>query len=227
MSTLATKLFFIGTSLTILVCLSVGACKGSSEAWRHRVSGEPATIRFGCDGFFATEQRKVLDSAGHVSLTVKLLDRRKAENEAGELFSHHPGQRIPVTFEEPLPNDVIASDARRLLTSLGYVVEQEYGETVPNIEIAVSQLDSGQEQGRWTELKGTTWSQMDLIVTVVRGSDVDRTWALSQREEIRVTYFLASQMQSTLVDAYCRILGDLSFLFRSDDFVQILRPSNQ
>ena len=191
------------------------------------MNGEPATIRFGCDGSIATDQRKVMDSAGHVSLSVKLLDHRNAETEAGELFSHHPGQRIPVTFEEPLPNDVIASDARRLLTSLGYIVEQEYGESVPKIDIAVTRLESAQEQGGWNELKGTTWSQIDLIVTVVRGSDVGRTWDLSRREEIRVTYFLASQMQSTLVEAYCRVLGDLRFLFGSEDFLQTVRPLNE
>ena len=191
------------------------------------MNGEPATIRFGCDGYIATDQRKVMDSAGHVSLSVILLDQTNVETGAGELFSHHPGRRIPVTFEEPLPIEVIASDARRLLTSLGYIVEQEYGESVPKIDIAVTRLESAQEQGGWNELKGTTWSQIDLIVTVVRGSDVGRTWDLSRREEIRVTYFLASQMQSTLVEAYCRVLGDLRFLFGSEDFLQTVRPLNE
>ena len=193
------------------------------EAWRHRVGGEPALISFGCDGFAASGQPEVENSAVRVFLVVDQNISEQRENEAGELPTDWPGQILPITFVNPLPIEVIESDVRELLTSLGYVVEREQSESGRRVEVTVNRLDSGDEEASWNELKGTTWAQIDVDVTIVHGPNARWLWEFTERGEKRVMAFLASHVESAYALAYCQILDDLEVVFQSAEFSELVR----
>lgn len=211
----------IRTSSLILASLTLSACQGMGEAWRHRMGGEPAVIRFACHEFVASAQQRTENPAIPISLVVKRQDDAQAANVAGELRSSWPGQQIPITFVSPWPPDVIASDVEELLGAYGYVVDQEPSEADRMIEITITRLDSGDEDPGLTELKGTTWAQIDLELAVVQGPDARWIWELSQREEIEVVYYLASNVETAYGAAYCRTLKELAVIFQSADFAEL------
>ena len=206
-----------------MACLALTACTGMGEAWRHRVSGEPALIGFGCDNFGAKGQPSVDNSEVRLLLVVVQRTSQRSTSFAGELPTDWPGQELPITFMEPLPIEVVRSDVRDLLTSLGYAVETEQSATARRVEVTISRLDSGHEDADWNELKGLTWAQLDVDVTIVRGPDDRWLWEFTRRGELDVLAFLASHVESAYGSAYCQILDDFDAVFQSAEFSELVR----
>jgi hypothetical protein len=183
------------------------ACVG--ESYRQRVEaplqGESPTIVVGCMRVQALpETQAAADGA-------PLLMLRSPEDAPGfgvGEFSRWPGATpIPLYVRGPTPHEALRRDAGTLLSRSGCALAGAGSAAglVLDLELFVFRVEP--TSARWYQLKGSLDSQVGFEASLRRGEELLWQQRFEGAAHKEVVYFLASDSEELLNEAYCQALA--------------------
>ncbi|MCB0832905.1 MAG: hypothetical protein KDC45_05545 [Bacteroidetes bacterium] len=195
----------------------LAACTGSREAFDDRVATRKPTVQFGCDTRHAAVQ-----PSGPLSSKPVLVRNLPDPNPlvVGKLFGSGLDD-LPVHVEGRSPSTTLAMDVKAILENAGFNCAED-SETNRVLEVAVSKIRAVQIPAKWYEVKGRVIGRVEIIARLKKDSDVVWTKKISKESDLRVVYFLTSQMEVELNKAYCQSLHELENDLRSEEFLSII-----
>jgi hypothetical protein len=195
-------------------------CSGLNEAYRDRFSQQNPTIRFGCN---QGTRAPVGDPSPKSDFWIFVRGAPDPDPPVvGELFDWNTSNRIPVVIIGPPPNEVLAADVKAILTRNGFNVTEDHQTAQAFLDVDITQLGTWGIPGGWTELRGTTVAQIDFFIQVSRGGEVIWKRDFSETEKIRVLYFLTSDMEEAMKQAYCRSLESIENVVKEPEFLAVI-----
>lgn len=212
----------------VSIALTSYSCASFNEAYSDRICWNANTaIPIQCDQVFmpfrcpgdlkfrrnelttTKNNIKIMTTDGHLSPKV------------GELFSHHGS--IPIFVESGSPWITLRDDLTQILKALGYVVSADSdAETVILADITL--LDVRSDPGGWFDLKGTTKAIASFKLTM-NDNNGEELWSddFYGEHQIKVSYFLLSDAEKTLGQAYCNALKSFAQKAQTAEFDSYIR----
>jgi hypothetical protein len=87
------------------------------------------------------------------------------------------------------------------------------------LDVDITLLGAGAIPGGWSELRGTTIARIDFSVELSNRAKTLWKRDFSETQEVRVYYFLTSDMEKVMNRAYCRSLESLEDVLSSPEFL--------
>ena len=223
------KLILIFRLPVLAIAFFISSCASFNEAYKDRVCWDGiSVVPLQCNQAFmqfrCPEDLKAL-SGPSITTSKKVVIRSVAGYSApkvGELFSHQGS--IPIFVEGGSPWETLHNDVVQLLRYLGYEVSNNPDGSESVIEADITLLDVHGEPGGWFDLKGTTLATASFKV-IMQKSNGEELWAkkFTGKQQIKVSYFLLSDAEKTLGQAYCHALEDFANAARTPEFQDRVR----
>jgi len=220
---------FINLFSLLVSAIFIFSCVGFKEAYENRVCWDGnSAVPVQCDEVFINlkcpDNLKSLSGPvmpANKKIVIKPVGGFSAPK-VGELFSHHGS--IPIFVIGGSPWNTLYDDVAYILQQLGYEVRDKGDGSESVIEADMKLLDVRSNSGGWFDLKGTTQATASFRVVLLHNTDKDSwTAEFTGKHQIKVSYFLLSDAEKTLGEAYCRALENFAYTVRTQKLHNMVR----
>jgi hypothetical protein len=198
-----------------IALLVVGGCYGFGDAARERVErplrGQRETLSLACPAL------AVPGSATPASLRVGATRDVSGQGERiGRLYAPDPDLGIALFLADGLVIERLERDVEAVLAEAGV----EAAENPPNLELELRLAWVASDSAAWNQLRGTIRAAVSWRARLVDPRDGRTRWQADfEREASRqVVYFLASDHEAALAEAWCGALEALAAATAINDF---------